>query len=68
MTSPVHDLIERMSTAVGHGPEEGHIEADHLLVELIRRLAEMNGPGIEESGPDVEVILATYESFGKWYA
>lgn len=48
------EFAERMAAVPGD-PEEGHMEADNLMCELLRQLGYEKGVKI-------------YESLGKWYA
>jgi hypothetical protein len=50
-----------MSTLGGLDMEERHIEADWLLISMIKLLA-------EELEEDVSEFISYFENFPKWYA
>lgn len=50
-----NSLCERMTDCVNLGTEEGHIEADHILVEVLKKMG-------------YKKLVELYLDLDKWYA
>ena len=50
-----HSLCERMADCVNLGTEEGHIEADHILVDVLKKMG-------------YKKLVEIYLNLDKWYS